>query len=200
MQFAMVFGLANFRRIFKKRSNKAFPAGLAAGIFIADLYMGMNTSFRNSTRGFTLIELMIVVVIIGILAAMAITRFAEAAKKAKVSEVKPILKELWVCAEIYYSEFGVWPTQSTPGYHTWINDGWSEIGFDPPSGEMRFCYHYSNNVPVGNPDDIIAAATGGDHSSEVPTQRAEASLEAVRVYLQRDGQILVSYDYGATFQ
>ena len=142
---------------------------------------------------------MIVVVIIGILAGLSISRFMQAAKKAKVSESKIVLKALWQCAHIYYAENGSWPTTSTPGYQTWINDGWSEIGFDRPTGQSRFCFHYSNDDPVGSPDDRIAAATGDDHSSET-NQHADASLEAVRIYLRRDAIILVSYDYGNTFQ
>ena len=150
-------------------------------------------------RGFTLIELMIVVVIIGILAGLSISRFRQATKKAKVSEAKIVLKALWQSAHIYYAENGSWPTTSTPGYQSWINNGWSEIGFDRPAGRSRFCFHYSSDEPVGAPNDRIAAATGGDHSSET-NQRADASLEAVRVYLQRNAIILVSYDYGNTFQ
>ncbi|MCK4273212.1 prepilin-type N-terminal cleavage/methylation domain-containing protein, partial [bacterium] len=40
----------------------------------------------HNRRGFTLIELMIVVVIIGILAALAIPRFMQATTKSKQSE------------------------------------------------------------------------------------------------------------------
>lgn len=51
--------------------------------------------FQNK-KGFTLIELMIVVVIIGILAAMAIPRFMKASTKSKQSEAKLILKQVYV--------------------------------------------------------------------------------------------------------
>ena len=56
---------------------------------------------RQETPGFTLIEMMIVVVIIGILAAMAIPRFMRSATKSKQSEAKLILKQIYVNERTY---------------------------------------------------------------------------------------------------
>ena len=55
-------------------------------------------------KGFTLIELLIVVVIIGILASVAVPKFADTKKKAYVVTMKQDLKNLVVAAEAYFSD------------------------------------------------------------------------------------------------
>ncbi|MBD3216781.1 MAG: prepilin-type N-terminal cleavage/methylation domain-containing protein [candidate division Zixibacteria bacterium] len=57
---------------------------------------------RVNSKGFTLIELMIVVVIIGILAAMAIPRWWKASERTKQSEAKLILKQIFTNQETYF--------------------------------------------------------------------------------------------------
>jgi prepilin-type N-terminal cleavage/methylation domain-containing protein len=57
---------------------------------------------RQKSKGFTLIELMIVVVIIGILAAMAMPRFMRVATKAKQSEAKGLLKQIYTMQMAYF--------------------------------------------------------------------------------------------------
>jgi len=85
---------------------------------------------KRLKKGFTLIELMIVVAIIGILAAIAIPNFIRFQARSKQSEVKANLKSLFTAERSYYQE----------------KDAYSEclkkIGFNPERGNR---YHYSVN-------------------------------------------------------
>jgi len=58
----------------------------------------------RSTKGFTLIELLIVVVIIGILAAIAIPKFANTKEKAYIASMKADLRNLVTAEEAYFAD------------------------------------------------------------------------------------------------
>ncbi len=58
----------------------------------------------SNRKGFTLIELLIVVVIIGILAAIAIPKFATTKDKAKLASVKTDLRNYMTAQEAYFSD------------------------------------------------------------------------------------------------
>ena len=58
----------------------------------------------KAQKGFTLIELMIVVAIIGILAAVAIPAFMKYIKKSKTSEARQFVKKIYEGAREYYMD------------------------------------------------------------------------------------------------
>jgi type IV pilus assembly protein PilA len=107
--------------------------------------------FHNRKGGFTLIELMIVVAIIGILAAIAIPNFLRFQLKAKSSEGKTNLAAVRTSEESYYSEFGTYVSSSASpaacGFNVkvqFINVDGANAGFDrlgwAPEGYVFFNY------------------------------------------------------------
>jgi type IV pilus assembly protein PilA len=66
---------------------------------------GQSISKRN---GFTLVELMVVVVIVGILAAVAIPKFLDASNKAKASEFPTQLAAIYTGEMAYNAENGTY--------------------------------------------------------------------------------------------
>jgi len=68
----------------------------------------MFRNYHRNSKGFTLIELMIVVVIIGILAALAIPRFMRSTTKSKQSEAKQLLKQVYTMERAYRQEYNTY--------------------------------------------------------------------------------------------
>ena len=62
----------------------------------------------SNRKGFTLIELLIVVVIIGILAAIAIPKFAATKDKAKLASVKTDVRNMETAEEAYFSDYATY--------------------------------------------------------------------------------------------
>lgn len=80
-------------------------------------------SDQNVTKAFTLIELLIVVAIIAILAAIAVPNFLEAQTRAKVSRCKADMRTLSTALETYRVDNNQYPFSSG------INTGMGEIEF-----------------------------------------------------------------------
>ncbi|MDY0132472.1 MAG: prepilin-type N-terminal cleavage/methylation domain-containing protein [Desulforegulaceae bacterium] len=76
--------------------------------------------FKNK-KGFTLIELMIVVAIIGILAAIAIPNFMNYQCKAKQSEAKSMLGNIRTLQEVYFAENSKYGSLSNIGFNMTSN-------------------------------------------------------------------------------
>lgn len=68
------------------------------------------TSLNNKQRGFTIVELLIVIVVIGILAALVITTFNGIQQRGRDTERQTDIKALHGQLEAYYAQNGSYPT------------------------------------------------------------------------------------------
>jgi len=108
---------------------------------------------HHRQRGFSLIELLIVLVIIAILAGIAIPRYMSSTTKAKQTEAKEILNQIYLLERSYFQEndeyfipeAGIFADKDNP-------DAFSELGVEiMPSARYRY-------EITGDQDHFIASA------------------------------------------
>jgi prepilin-type N-terminal cleavage/methylation domain-containing protein len=87
-------------------------------------------------KGFTLIELLIVVVIIGILAAIAIPKFANTKQKAIVASMKSDLRNLVTAQEAFFSDNNDYAGNTTSGAQSNGTGGAGRVTFVPSTGNV----------------------------------------------------------------
>ena len=115
----------------------------------------MFCKFHNRQKGFTLIELMIVVVIIGILAALAVPRFMRASTKSKQSEAKQILKQIYTMEQTYRQEYSSYWGQGTVASAAAPN-ALATIGV-----EIMASARYTYTITTATAAALLATATSG---------------------------------------
>jgi prepilin-type N-terminal cleavage/methylation domain-containing protein len=121
----------------------------------------------RTRQGFTLIELLIVVVIIGILAAIAIPKFAATKDKAKLASVRSDLRNIMTAEEAYYID---WTTYTAT---------LSTVTFNPTPGNQASM--------VGTSSSFTATVT----NSSITVNPKQCSV-TVGAGTSTDGQITCS--------
>ena len=119
----------------------------------------MFKSFRKQ-EGFTLIELMIVVAIIGILAAIAIPNFLTYQMKSRQSEAKVNLGAIKTSEIAFQGERGCFISASSPGAAASVPVGTAAVAWVPGTATASLC---TGTTPVflGTYFDIGFAPAGG---------------------------------------
>jgi prepilin-type N-terminal cleavage/methylation domain-containing protein len=103
-----------------------------------------NCRSHRAQRGFTLIELVVVLAIIGILIAAAVPLYLGARQKAYKAEANNALQEIKTMEWAYYLQ-----------YNTFVNGTLASIGFQQPGGA-----NWTYTVGTGTAASVVATATG----------------------------------------
>ncbi len=111
-------------------------------------------NLRNR-KGFTLIELMIVVVIIGILAAIAIPKFSQVSKNAKQSEAYSVLAQICTLQKTYFERNDAYA--ATEGDLT----GWAD-----PVGKY---YTFTSTGTANTAAEAVATPNAAGTDAGLPT-------------------------------
>ncbi|MBN2724534.1 MAG: prepilin-type N-terminal cleavage/methylation domain-containing protein [Deltaproteobacteria bacterium] len=136
------------------------------------------------SSGFTMIELLLVVVVIGILAAIAIPQFNSQSKKAKASEVPGMFTAIKTAQFAYKSEYGMFlstGSTETDFYPALLSSGepvkkkwepassskWVDLGVQPPDYQL-----YCGYVTIGGSAGTGPSGTHGQNifRNTVPTK------------------------------
>lgn len=100
---------------------------------------------RNNQAGFSLVELMVVVAIIGILASLAIPSIGKYMAKARQSEAKTQLSSLYTAEKAFYAEYTAYHGQFGP------------VGYSP-EGKLRYVVGFSGATNADATNGYTAAA------------------------------------------
>jgi prepilin-type N-terminal cleavage/methylation domain-containing protein len=116
----------------------------------------MFSKFHNRQKGFTLIELMIVVVIIGILAALAIPRFMTATTKSKQSEAKGLLKQIYTMQRTYRQQNNTYWGQGT------VANAGAQFAFAQIGVEIPVTAKYTYTITTATATNLLVTALCSD--------------------------------------
>ncbi|HYC72840.1 MAG TPA: prepilin-type N-terminal cleavage/methylation domain-containing protein [Opitutaceae bacterium] len=107
-----------------------------------------NDDNRLSRQGFTLVEIMVVVVIIGLLAAVGLPTFRQITMKSKATTLINDVRQFTTSLQTYNHQNGRWPAESDPGVIPTEMAGSLSPNFAKPTS-LGGMFDWDNDVSPG---------------------------------------------------
>jgi len=137
-------------------------------------------------RGFTLIELMVVIAIIGLLAAIALPKFGDVASQAKVANVQGNISSLRTSIAMFYATDGDYPDLAA---HE--SDLTGADGTDTDGTGIDFTDFYNKTVMPDTPTKSDGTAAT-NNTVEIATATTSGTEAGGWNYVTTDGTILAN--------
>jgi general secretion pathway protein G len=129
-------------------------------------------TLRNIKKGFTLVELLIVIIIIAVLAAIAIPKFSNSSQRSKESSLRANLKLVRNAIDLFRADTGAFPA-SLAGLTTSTTSGLSAAAATCTIAATDWRGPYLQAVPV---DPVSGSAlTYGTAAADVGTVKSPAT-------------------------
>jgi prepilin-type N-terminal cleavage/methylation domain-containing protein len=141
-------------------------------------------SLKKQSKGFTIVELLIVIVIIGILATLVIVTFTGIQQKARDSQRQTDIGALNSHVTAYYAETGTYPALSMLQDNAWVAKHMkgldAEALVDPKGGDIQGTSdgtHYGYAATAGGSACTVSGVTP-DQTSDCDAFTLTATLES----------------------
>ena len=142
-------------------------------------------TLKRKEQGFTIVELLIVIVVIGILAALVITTFTGIQQKARNTERQTDIKALHGQIEAYYAQNGKYPTLDNLNDSSWR------------ASNMKGLDAEALKDPKGTAQTLVASAAANAYSYDVKASDDTACDNSAKDCAKYT--LTATYEGGGTF-
>ena len=132
----------------------------------------------NNRKGFTLVELMVVILIVGILAAVALPLMQGRIDKAKWSEANAAAGSIRTAVRAYAAETSVTTAKGLVGKTMDDSDTQTVLGFDSTDLDGTYFEPDCYTITAVNDSGIATITVSGDDSSKTGAPSGSYQLEA----------------------